>query len=154
MTLKLWLGVLLGVSMTLPVLAQSPLQVSDGHVRLPVPGQTKAAAFMQIHNATANDIELSSIQCQCASRVEVHSHRHENGLMKMRREESLPLPANASVTLAPGGWHLMLLDWNTTIRTGEDVQLQLTFSDESTQLITLPVKSVFDGGEHRHSHHH
>lgn len=152
MKIILSLGLLCFWGLSVAAHAGSQVDIRDGYVRLPVPGQTRAAAFMQIRNRTGQKQVLESVHCSCASKVEIHSHRHEDGVMKMRREETLAIGAGETVSLEPGGWHFMLFDWDPAIRTGQQVELQLHFSDQSTQFVSLPVKSVFDGGEHRHQH--
>ncbi|MDO3388308.1 copper chaperone PCu(A)C [Gilvimarinus sp. SDUM040013] len=127
------------------------VSVSDGYVQLPVPGQTRAAAFMVLQNE-GESLTLASVSCSCASKVEIHSHTHSDGVMKMRREDALPLPSRQTVTLAPGGWHMMLFDLNPAVRSGQHVELQLTYSDDSVQIIKLPVQSIFDGDDHQHHH--
>lgn len=128
----------------------SDIKVSDGYLQLPVPGQTRAAAFMNFYNSGQQARLLASVSCACASKVEIHSHSHENGMMKMRREPNLKLPAATRVELAPGGWHLMVFDLNSAVRTGQSVDMQLEFANGDTQWVSLAVKSRFDGDAHRH----
>lgn len=130
-----------------------PVAVSDGYVRLPVPGQQQAVAYMVLTNTTQEALSLASVQCSCASKVEIHSHREEGGVMKMRKEESLTLTAKQSQTLEPGGLHLMLFDFKPGFRSGDQVELVLNFAGHPAQLLTVPVKSLFDDSHHQHHHH-
>ena len=49
--------------------------------------------------------------------------------------DGLDIPANESVTLEPGGFHLMLMDLQESLVAGETVSLTLTF--ESGKEITV-----------------
>ncbi|MDO3382895.1 copper chaperone PCu(A)C [Gilvimarinus algae] len=139
---------------SLQSLAQSPADVlsSDAYVRLPVPGQKNAAAFMTLRNRAEKDRVLTSVSCSCAAKAELHSHRNEGGVMKMRREASVKLPAAGSFEFAPGGWHIMLLDFNRALRTGDAVDITLSFANGDTLQVPAVTKSVFDSSDHQHHH--
>jgi copper(I)-binding protein len=63
-----------------------------------------------------------------AGRVEVHEMRMEGGTMKMREVGKLELPAGKPVKLAPGGYHLMLLDLKKPLPPGTVVPLTLSIA--------------------------
>ena len=75
--------------------------------------------------------------------------------MKMRRVDALPLPAGETVTLEPGGYHVMLLDINRPLKAGEEVGLVLVI-EQSGKRVELPVqaqvRSVLEE-EDPHAHH-
>ncbi|MBE0482253.1 MAG: copper chaperone PCu(A)C [Bacterioplanes sp.] len=106
----------------------STMTVTNAKVRQPIPGRTMSAAFMQISNQSQQDIELVSARADWSERIEIHTHLHENGVMKMREIESLPIAAGSSVTLQPGGLHLMLFGLSPNLSTR--LPLELCFSDQ------------------------
>ena len=130
---------------------QSVLQVSDAYVRVPVPGQSNSAAYMQMRNTGAQDIVLVAVETSLSNRAELHSHRREDGVMRMRHEEKLVIPAGQTVVLEPGGLHIMLFDLARTIRTGDRVSLQLVDAQDRRLTVDAAVKSLFD---EEHHHHH
>jgi copper(I)-binding protein len=75
----------------------------------------------------------------------------EDGMMKMRRVERIDLPAGETVTLEPGGLHIMLIGLSRQLSPGEEVEIRLTFEDGSGTTLTAPVKSVQAS---MHHHHH
>lgn len=84
------------------------LVVSEGYVRKPIPGRSMSAAFMTISNTSAQDIVLTKARIEGARSVEIHTHSHKDGVMRMRQLHELTISAGESVSLAPGGLHLMV----------------------------------------------
>ena len=106
-----------------------------------VPGQEVAAVYMNItsaHNAT-----LVKIESKIAGSVQIHNMRMDGQVMKMRELKDLPLPAGATVKLAPGGNHLMMTQLKKPLRLGESVPLSLTIvkadGSKGVVRVTVPV---------------
>ena len=66
---------------------------------------------------------------------------NEGGVMRMRRVDSLDLPAGKTVALEPGGYHVMLLDINRPLKAGEHVAVTLVI-EEGGKRFELPVRSA------------
>lgn len=87
--------------------------------------------------------------------LELHETvENEDGQMVMREiGGGFVIPADGSMTLEPGGNHIMLMDLTAPLAAGEEVTFTLTFSDESTYEFTAPVKDysganeTYEGGE-------
>lgn len=124
------------------------ITVSDAYVYLPMPGKTTTAAFFTIHNNTAKAVTLIGISADLAERVELHSHTHEDGMMKMRREENVLVPANSELVFESGAWHVMLFGVASSLQSGTQLPLVLNFSDGSHLSVTAHVKSRFDSAHH------
>jgi copper(I)-binding protein len=139
----------LACALPLAALAQQ-VSVKDAWVRATVTGQNATGAFMQL--ASASDTSLVAVSSPVAKVVEVHSMVHEGGVMKMRPLQSLPLPAGKPVDLAPGGYHVMLMDLVQPLKEGEKVPLTLTFADKSgkktTQDVTASVRALVSAHKH------
>lgn len=107
--------------------AVSPqITVENAQLKLPLPGQTTAAAYFDITNAGGPDTLLAASAPMSAD-VELHNHMHENGVMKMRRVDSVDIPANDTVSFKPGGLHIMMFNANTSQET-QKTTLTLTFA--------------------------
>ena len=91
-----------------------------------------------------------------AKAAEIHTMSMENGVMKMRQLEDLPLPAKQPVKLGPGGDHLMLFNLKKPLKAGEEIPLTLTiqFPDKSTEKINIKaqIKSLTAGHDKHHAH--
>jgi periplasmic copper chaperone A len=120
-----------------PVLAD-PVKVDNAWVRATAPGQKAAGAFMNL-TATTNMTVLSG-SSPAAKVVELHTMSMDNGVMIMRQIKDLPLPKGQTVSLKPGGLHVMLIDLNGQIKDGDKVPLTLTVRDANGKEQKLDVE--------------
>ena len=118
--------------------------IMDNWVRANAPGQNVGAAYMTL--LSARDSTMIKAEADIAGSVEIHSMSMENGVMKMRMLEELPLKAGKAEKLAPGGFHLMLFDLKKPLTVGENVNFTLSFKDAAgnitQQQVTLPIKAA------------
>jgi copper(I)-binding protein len=89
--------------------ALPPLVATDVEVTKPVPGMRMSAGYLTLNNNTAEDIAISHVVSLDFATVEIHESSVEDGVARMRRVPELLVPARGSVTLRPGGKHLMLM---------------------------------------------
>ena len=88
-------------------------------------GAEVGAGYLTIHNNGATPERLTGGTADFAN-VEVHEMTMEGGVMKMRElKDGLAIPAHGTVTLAPGGYHLMFTGLKTPLATGEAVKATL-----------------------------
>lgn len=85
------------------------LEVSQVFVTEPVTGERAAMYFSVTNNGSVDD-ELLAVSTTAAGAAEIHRTEHEGGTMKMVPVDALTIPAGGRVDLAPGGYHVMLLD--------------------------------------------
>lgn len=127
--------------------------VSGAWARASAPGQDSAAVYLRITSKRA--AHLVAVTSPVADSAEIHSMTHDNGMMKMRELESLPLPAGQEVELGSGGNHLMLIGLKKPLKTGSKVPLVFTVqtADKHKEEIKImaEVKSIAapDKQEHR-----
>jgi copper(I)-binding protein len=126
----------------LPALAQ--VTVSEPWVRATVAAQKATGAFMTLTSTRA--VKLVSVSSPAAGAVEVHEMKMDNDMMRMRQVPALDLPPGQPVKLAPGGYHLMLLNLKQPLKDGDKVPLTLEIEDakkvRSTIEIEAPVKPL------------
>ncbi len=107
------------------VTTTEPVSITNAWVRPTNPGQEVGAAYMTF--TSKQDLTLTSIESDVTNSVEIHNMTMENGVMKMRMMENLPLKAGKPYKLAPGGFHLMLFDLKKPLTAGEQVRFVLHF---------------------------
>jgi periplasmic copper chaperone A len=90
------------------------------------PGQSTIGTAYATLTAPADD-RLLSVATPVAGVAEIHLHTMDNGVMKMRQVDAVPLPAGQAVTLTPGGYHIMLTDLKQPLVAGQSFPLTLTF---------------------------
>ena len=136
--------------------AWAQVKVDNAWARATVQGQKATGAFMKLTAPQA--IQLVAVSTPVAGVAEIHEMKMDGGVMKMRAVPALDLPANQSVELKPGSYHLMLMDLKAPLTKDASVSLTLTFKDakgvESKQQITLPVSTGMpQGAAHQHGEH-
>lgn len=120
--------------------------------RATLPNAPVAGAFLTITNSGPDD-RLIGAQTTAAGRVEIHEMTMEGDVMKMRPlAEGLALPAGETVELAPGGYHLMLMDLAAPLVEGQTAEITLTF--ENSGEITLPFAIMAPNAKGGSGHSH
>ena len=64
------------------------------------------------------------------------------GIMKMRKVEKIPVPAGGSVSLKPGGYHVMLFDLKKDLAVGDSMDVTLTFEQAGEVTLTAQVREI------------
>ncbi|MDR3467520.1 MAG: copper chaperone PCu(A)C [Xanthobacteraceae bacterium] len=108
------------------------------------PGGAKVGGgFLTIENKGAAPDRLVGVTSDAAGKVEVHEMSMANGVMTMRPVEGgLTIAPGKTVTLAPGGLHLMLLDLKAPLVQGQSVAATLTFEKAGAVKVSLDVLGV------------
>jgi hypothetical protein len=77
------------------------------------------------------------------------------GVMKMRQIESILIPANSSVELKPGGFHIMLIGLKSPLKKEDKKAFIFYFDNGEKEKMELPVKDVSeaDNSTMDHDHH-
>jgi copper(I)-binding protein len=119
---------LLAALLILPVAAhaQSGIALTDAFTRAAAVGGV-GGAFVTVANTGAAD-RLTGVASPDAAKAELHESLTDNGVMKMRPVSGIDVPAGATVKLAPGGYHIMLIGLKHALVAGEAIQLTLIFA--------------------------
>jgi len=108
------------------------------------PGGAKiAGGFLTIENKGAAPDRLIGGSGDFAGKVEIHEMAMNNGVMTMRPlDKGLAIEPGKTVKLAPGGYHLMLMDLKNPLKQGEKVPLTLEFEKAGKVTVSLDVQGV------------
>ncbi len=105
-----------------------PLELSNGFSRATLPNAPVGGGFLTIKNTGTTADRLIGASSAVAGHVEVHEMKMVGNVMKMSAvKDGLPIPAGATVTLQPGGFHLMFMDLRQPLVQGKTVMVTLTF---------------------------
>jgi copper(I)-binding protein len=118
------------------------VSVSDAYTRATVPGQKVAGGFLKIQNKGNTADQLISASSPSAGDVQLHEMAMEGNVMKMRQVKDIAVPANGSVELKPGGYHLMFLDLKGPFVAGETIPVKLKFAKSGDVEVKLPVNAA------------
>ena len=72
----------------------------------------------------------------------MHQSKTENGVSSMSPVKSLPIAAGGTVTLAPGGYHIMLEGLKQPLKAGDQFPLTLVFEHAGPITTTVTVKAM------------
>jgi copper(I)-binding protein len=105
------------------------LIITQAWIRATPNSAPTAAAYLTIANRGANPDRLLGGHADGVKTLTPHSMSMAGGVMRMRvLPEGLGIPAGRTVTLGPGGDHLMLEGLTRAFRPGQRVPVRLTFS--------------------------
>ena len=102
------------------------LKIEDPYARATVPAQKAGGAFVKIKNTGAAD-KLIAVSSPVAKEMQLHTMSMEGNVMKMREVKAIDIPANGTVELQPGGFHLMLIDLKSQLKAGDEIPVKLKF---------------------------
>ena len=145
------LGAAIGLAATEARAQQpGPVAVTAPWTRAAGAGGT-GAGFMTIRNTGATADRIVAARSPAARVVELHTHIREGDVMRMRPVPAIDLPPGQTVTLQPGGLHIMLIQLNAPLRQGERVPVTLVLERGGEVTVDLPVESAgARGPAHRH----
>lgn len=127
-----WWVVLLGILLALAACSAGSdlpegITVQDAWIRPSPMGVGVAAGYMTIRNGGPGDDALIGARADFASDVQVHESIVQDDIAVMRPVDAIPFPEGQAIALAPGGYHLMLMDVDEGIEFGDMVTITLIF---------------------------
>ena len=118
------------------------VEIDGAYARASIPNVPNSAAFFVIKNNSDKDIAITGANSDIAEKNELHTHIKENKMMKMMKIEKLVVPAKSSLELKSGGDHVMLMGLKKELKVGDEINLELSFSDGGKKNIKVPVKDL------------
>jgi hypothetical protein len=119
------------------------IEVKTPWTRATVAGASVAAGYLAIENKGAEADRLTGAATAAAEKVEIHEMSMEGDIMKMRAlPEGIEIKPGETVTLKPGGIHLMIFGLKQPLIPGATVPVTLSFARAGQIAVVLPVQSV------------
>ncbi|MEM7303939.1 MAG: copper chaperone PCu(A)C [Pseudomonadota bacterium] len=118
---------------------EGPITIENAWIREAPPGSTAMAGYMKISNVSPNDLILASATSPEFNAIEFHRSVEKDGVWRMIRKENLPVDSNSSVELKPGDFHLMLFTPKRQLKDGDEVDINLKFTDGIDVDVIVPV---------------
>lgn len=119
-------GAIAGCSSKREPPATTSVEVSGVYISEPALGE-RAAMYFTVVNHAGEDDELLAVSTPVAGVTEIHRTVEQAGTMRMEPVASLPLPAGGELRIAPGGYHIMLLEMRADFAPGDSVDVTLHF---------------------------
>jgi periplasmic copper chaperone A len=160
LTRKIAIAAALAAWFAAPVRAEDvkagDLVITQAWSRATPVGAKVAGGYLTIENKGSSADRLVGGSGEVAGRVEVHEMAMDNGVMKMRPlDKGLAIEPGKTVKLAPGGFHLMLMDLKAQFKQGDKVPVTLQFEKAGKVQLSLDVQGVgaqAPGGDHSGGH--
>lgn len=114
-----------------------------GHGTAATPGMLgtgTALIYLELRNDGDVADRLLAGSTDVARVIEMHDATMADGMMRMRpATDGLAIEPGATVTLAPGGAHIMLVDLTRDLRAGDRFEVRLTFAEAGDVIVPVVV---------------
>lgn len=115
------------------------VEISQPWCRPSPTGAEVGACYLTIRSS--GDNRVTGVATPLAADAQIHDMVMDDGVMTMTElTDGLPLAADQTVALAPGGKHLMLLGLTAPLVEGTAIPLTLTFSDTPAMTVQASVR--------------
>ncbi len=129
------------------------LRISKAFARATPPNAPVGGGYLTITNNGSEGDRLVAVQSPAAPDVQMHEMKMADDVMQMNRlENGIPLPAGETVTLAPGGLHLMFMRIHEPFAEGGEIPVTLTFEKAGEVELMLTVLGG-EAGVYDHAGH-
>lgn len=116
-----------------------PMSVHDAWIREPMGGMT--AGYLVIDNATGRADVLKRVTIPAGGSVMLHRTTTDaSGMSGMSPVDGIHVPAGGTVTLEPGGFHMMI-DGLAPVAVGGKVELHLVFEQAGEIVVDAEVRA-------------
>jgi hypothetical protein len=104
------------------------LEITQPWARATAPTAPAGGGYLAITNKGTTPDRLVSASSPAAQTVQVHEMKMEGNIMRMREvDHGLEIAPGATVKLAPGGFHLMMMGLKGPFKQGTTVPVTLVF---------------------------
>lgn len=119
------------------------IEIKHAWSRATPKGSPIAAGYLTIENQGGEPDRLLGARSDIARKVELHTTSVQNGVTSMKPvDDGLPIPANGSVTLRPGGNHMMFIGLSAPLAEGKQVAIELIFEKAGTMAVDMDIASI------------
>ena len=149
--LSMIIGLIVLVS-TSTFAGESPM-VSDAWVRSAPPSVKTHAGYLTLHNNTGAEASILGAHSPQYEHVKIHYSKIIDGVATMTRQDQITLAPGGMLKMAPGGFHLMLMNPKAVMREGDAVEITLDLAGGGTLSFSATVKRPGGMTQDHHSGH-
>jgi len=107
----------------------------------PAAAGTNGIGYMVLANHGRSADALVKVESPLAERVEMHASAMTGGVMSMKAETRVAVPAGGKATFGPGAYHLMLIGLKKTLKPGDQAPATLTFASGAKLKVAFAVSA-------------
>jgi len=131
-----------GMASAAPALAgPQGIEISGQWIRSILP-MRPAAGYFTLTNSTDRAVALVGASAPGCAGVMMHQSKQVNGVMQMVGVKQVEVPAHGTLAFAPGGYHIMRMKPDDSVKPGKTVAVTLDFGDGSSLIADFPVKNA------------
>ena len=101
-----------------------------------------SAIYLHIENRGSADVTILSAFTSAANLVEFHRTIVENDIARMEQFDALVIPAGESLSLRPGGIHIMLQQLTADLIPGTNISLHLRAESGQVFAVEVPIMDM------------
>ena len=124
--------------------SETDVSVEDAWLRAAPPGAHMLAAYATVVNQGDGPIDLVGADSEAFGMTEIHRTVEVDGVFKMKEQKRLWIGAGDSLSMNPGGLHIMLMKPKQSLDVGDTVDITLQFEDSDgetwSQQLSFEVK--------------
>jgi periplasmic copper chaperone A len=133
--------------LSVPALAQDytagSLKIGHPWARATPKGAPVGGGYLSITNTGSEPDRLVGGSSQVAKKFELHEMSMDHGVMKMRPlGNGLEIPPGKTVTLSPGGLHVMFVDLKQALKQGDKIPATLEFAKAGKVQVEFTVEGM------------
>ena len=121
--------------------ASTASATSQPEVLDPVASQGEAVASVYFRLIGGSDDDTLVGVATDVAAATLHHTEVRDGITTMRRVDRIHVPANGTVTFAPGGAHVMLESLTEPLAVGDRIDVRFEFERSGQQVVSVPVVS-------------
>lgn len=125
--------------------AASTLRAEHPWIRW-LPANLPAAGYVVIANDSSAPARLTGASSADYGKVMLHRSQEVGGVDRMTAVTGMDIPAHGTAALAPGGYHLMLMQPVHPINPGDTLKITLSFASGATLQVDFPVRPANASG--------
>ena len=136
------------------IAADDRAQWEDAWVRSVPPGAAVAAAYGSLINRSPAPIAITAVTSNLGAVAQMHDTVAEGDQRRMVPVETKTLAPGEALVFAPGGLHIMLMEFEQAPNEGDDIELCALTQDGSAICTEAPVRRNEPAPSHHDSGHH
>ena len=124
------------------------ITITNGRLVLPAVTGNPAALYFDISNApdSAIPVLVRGVSVDGAGSAMFHETTEADGVMSMGPVDQLEISPGSTISLAPGGYHVMAMELAETLAAGDTTEVTLTFEGGDKTSFPAEVRAAGDAG--------
>ena len=111
-------------------------------IKLPAAPGSPGVLYFTIQQDAGKPNTLAAVHVDGVGRAEMHESKTENGVTSMGTVQSVEFSQDKPAEFKPGSFHVMLFDFDSTVKAGKDVEVTFTLANGDKVSTFAPVEEA------------